>query len=670
MLQNFSNIKISGRLYAGFGSVLLLTATLAMIAWFAIGQLTKNFDKFSEMVDDDLLVTEIDSDMNNMRLNVRRYMGTNDPADMENLNKAFERVREGVALAHKEIQNPARVKLINEVDAHSVAYEKGFEKIAALIGKRNALVNEQLNVIGPEIRKKLTGLNAKLTQEGNHQVANLTGILQEEFLLARVNVLKFLDLNDQKSIDIVRTQFKEVEATLARLKTALSIENHYILAAVEADLPKYQQAFEELAVTIMERNKLRVEVLDANGMAIGEKLQAVKQSADSDKAKLQDETQASARSSEMLNVIVGGVTLLLGALIAWWIGRGITGPLMALTNTMKRLAKRDWTAEVAGADRKDELGHMARAVFVFKENGMAAERLQEEQRTEQEKKESRAKQIELDIGMFEQTVARMLEMLASAATELQSTAQSMNSIADEGQRQSSTVAAASEEASVNVQTVAAAGEELSSSIVEISRQVSESARISSAASEHAQKTNDQIKGLADAAQRIGEVISLINDIASQTNLLALNATIEAARAGEAGKGFAVVASEVKNLATQTAKATEDISTKIAEMQSATKQSVEAIQTITDTIAQISEINTAVASAVEEQGSATQEIARNVHEAAKGTLEVSSSISNVTQVVGETGAAANQVLGAVEELARQSDKLQNEVDGFLKKMRAA
>ena len=214
------------------------------------------------------------------------------------------------------------------------------------------------------------------------------------------------------------------------------------------------------------------------------------------------------------------------------------------------------------------------------------------------------------------------------------------------------VAAASEEASTNVQTVASAGEELFSSINEISRQVAESARISNEASEHAQQTNVQINGLAEAAQGIGEVISLINDIASQTNLLALNATIEAARAGEAGKGFAVVASEVKNLATQTGKATEDISVKIAQIQTATQQSVTAIGTITHTIGRINEISTMIASAVEEQGSATQEIARNVQEeAARGTQEVSSGISHVSQVVGETGAAATQVLSSAGELSR-------------------
>lgn len=670
MTQFFANHTIGARLYAGFGLVLLLAVVQAVMFGVGTSLLSGNFKAYGSMAREALLVSEIGGNMAGLRLAASHFMSTNVDADVENANKAYEKVRHGIEMARKEIQNPVRVKLINEIDALSVAYKKGFEKISDLVYRRNKLVDEQLDETGPYIREKLTGLNEKLTRQGDHLTANLTGTVQEDFLTARLYATKFLNINDSWAIDRVRAEFKEVKQGLESLKSVIVQEHMQALSDVEKELPKHEQAFEELVQVIAELNQIRGQALDANGNAIGEKIAAVKASTHEDANKLQQETEKSTAQGDIQNVVMAITMTMLGALVAWVIGRSIATPVTALTAVMGRLADSDWRTEVAGAERKDELGQMARAVFIFKENGMAAERMQAEQRSEQEKKEARTKQIELDIGAFEQSVATLLEMFASAATELQTTAQSMNAIADEGQRQSSTVAAASEEASVNVQTVAAAGEALSSSIVEINRQVADSARISCKASQHAQKTNDQIKGLAAIASRIGEVISLINDIASHTNLLALNATIEAARAGEAGKGFAVVASEVKNLATQTARATEDISAKIAEMQSATNQSVSAIQIITDTIAQISEINTAVASAVEEQGSATQEIARNVQEAAKGTQEVSSSISNVTQVVSETGAAANQVLSAAEELSRQSEKLQSEVDGFLQKMRAA
>ena len=349
---------------------------------------------------------------------------------------------------------------------------------------------------------------------------------------------------------------------------------------------------------------------------------------------------------------------------------GISRPITAMVEAMKKLASGETSTAIPAQGRKDEVGAMAAAVQVFKDNMITASRLEAEQKAEQDRKEQRRKAVDTYIEDFDKSVGGMLEMVASASTELESTAKSMSSTAETAQQQSTAVAAASEQASTNVQTVASAAEELSSSISEISRQVAESTRITAQAVQETEKTNAQILGLADAAQRIGDVVKLINDIAGQTNLLALNATIEAARAGEAGKGFAVVASEVKSLAGQTAKATEEISAKIAEMQSATSLSVDAVQGIGHTIARINEIATTIASAVEEQGAATQEIARNVQQASAGTAEVSTNIVGVTKAANDTGAASTQVLGAAGELSKQSESLRTQVDTFLSKIRAA
>jgi methyl-accepting chemotaxis protein len=220
-----------------------------------------------------------------------------------------------------------------------------------------------------------------------------------------------------------------------------------------------------------------------------------------------------------------------------------------------------------------------------------------------------------------------------------------------------------------VQTVAAASEELTSSISEIGRQVAEAALVAGRAVEDTGRTNANVQALADAASKIGEVVTLISDIAGQTNLLALNATIEAARAGEAGKGFAVVASEVKSLAGQTAKATQDIASQIKSIQGATGDAVKAIETITRTIGRINEITTTVATAVEGQGAATREISRNVQQASAGTADVSANIGGVTAAASETGSASTQVLGAARELTEQSEALRVQVDHFIAKVRA-
>ena len=370
--------------------------------------------------------------------------------------------------------------------------------------------------------------------------------------------------------------------------------------------------------------------------------------------------------------IIGALLLaaVLSMVAGYLIVRAVAQPIARTTDIMRGLAKHDLSVMVEGLDRRDEIGEMAKAVQVFKENMIEGDRLAAEQKAEQTKKERRQAAVEGFIERFDQSASAALGSLASASAEMQSTAQSMSATAEETSRQATAVAAAAEQATGNVQTVASAAEELSSSIAEISRQVAESTRIASQAVTDATKTNDQVKALAEAAQKIGEVVKLINDIAGQTNLLALNATIEAARAGEAGKGFAVVASEVKSLATQTAKATEDIASQVKAIQSATGDSVAAIEGISGTITRINEIATTVASAVEEQGAATKEIARNVQQAAAGTTEVSSNISGVTKAAGETGAASNQVMGAAGELARQGEKLRAEVDRFLADIRAA
>jgi methyl-accepting chemotaxis protein len=391
-------------------------------------------------------------------------------------------------------------------------------------------------------------------------------------------------------------------------------------------------------------------------------------------ARKYDAAQAGIAESRSLvrKWMIGGLALVTGAagLAAWLLGRSVSMPVRRMAETMRRLSQGEANVGVPGTGRRDEIGEMAKAVQVFKDNMAETEHLRAEQ--EEQKKQAEEQQRQAMLAMadsFEAAVGDIVRGVSSQATELQATAQSMSATAEETERQSTAVAAASEEASTNVQTVASAAEELSSSIAEISRQVATSSDITARAVEDTRRTNEQIQGLAEAAQSIGDVVKLISDIASQTNLLALNATIEAARAGDAGKGFAVVASEVKSLASQTAKATEEISTKITEMQTATSHSVTAVQEIGQTIARINEIATTIASAVEEQGAATQEIARNVQQASAGTTEVSMNIAGVTRAANDTGAASTQVLGTAGELALQSEALRGQVENFLANIRS-
>jgi len=382
------------------------------------------------------------------------------------------------------------------------------------------------------------------------------------------------------------------------------------------------------------------------------------------------QAQSTYEMASTLNYSLLGFATLLCVTMGWLIVSGVSTPIRAMTGAMTRLAQHDLTTEINGVGRKDEVGQMAAAVQVFKTSMIEADRLKEEQEEAQRVAAKRSALVDQLTRDFDIKVQGVVQTVASQATQMQSSAQSMSATAEETTKQASAVAAASEQSAANVQTVASATEELSSSIAEISRQVSHSSQIAATAVSEAGKANDMVQGLLGASQKIGEVIALINEIADQTNLLALNATIEAARAGEAGKGFAVVAAEVKNLATQTSKATEEIGAQIAGVQGATQDAVKAIASIGKTIGEIDQIAATIAAAVEEQGAATQEIARNVEEAAKGTQEVSSNIGGVTEAANGTGAAANQVLTSSRSLSAQSEELRTVVQSFLTQVKAA
>jgi methyl-accepting chemotaxis protein len=380
---------------------------------------------------------------------------------------------------------------------------------------------------------------------------------------------------------------------------------------------------------------------------------------------------AAISGGETLLLIVTIVSLAGAAALAYlYVGRNIAMRLDALVRAMRAIAGGTLDAKIPASGR-DEIGEMAQALVVFRDNASAIR--QADSRAEAERRKSadeRRADMQRLAGELEASVKQVVDRLSKAASQLHTTATAMSETATTASERSNSASASAQQASGNVQTVAAASEELSSSISEISRQVTQSAKMAGQGVESARNTNSSVEGLAEAAQKIGDVVKLINDIAGQTNLLALNATIEAARAGEAGKGFAVVASEVKSLATQTAKATEDIAAQVAAIQGATRSSVDAIKGIGGIVHEINDIAAAIAAAVEQQGAATQEIARNIQQAAAGTNAVSADIGEVAQAATRTGVQANDILAAAGQMSQQAELLDGEVQRLLARIRAA
>ncbi|CAO3377757.1 methyl-accepting chemotaxis protein [Azospirillum argentinense] len=391
------------------------------------------------------------------------------------------------------------------------------------------------------------------------------------------------------------------------------------------------------------------------------------------RALLQADTEGMIHGADRL-VMIQAVLLTLGLLIAaaavLLTSRSIVRPLGAMTEAMRRLADGDSTTPVPATGRGDEIGQMAKAVLVFKDNMIAAREAAVREQAEQDIRARRARAIEELTGRFDREAAAVLGSVSAAAVQMKATASQLAATAEQTTRQSVTVAGASEQASANVQTVATATEELAASVQEIGRQVASSTAIADEAVHKAERADQAMRSLATASAEIVAVIDLITQVASQTRLLALNATIEAARAGEMGKGFAVVAAEVKALADQTTRATDEIAAKIVSVRSETEGAVASIGDVMGTIGRISEVASTIAAAVEQQQAATREIARNIQQAAVGTQDVTSNIADVNRAASETGSAARNVLEAAGSLSDQADGLRSKVEVFLSAVRTA
>ncbi|BBF80899.1 HAMP domain-containing methyl-accepting chemotaxis protein [Asticcacaulis excentricus] len=449
----------------------------------------------------------------------------------------------------------------------------------------------------------------------------------------------------------------QAEKIRAELKTYMANSTHYAGLIDTGDMAAAQAYFSQEMRTQARELRNYIQEARAYQVEAGEKAAAYGM-----------EQGATART---LILIALCVTALCAALIGFLMVRAVSVPIARMSDVMKVLSSGQTEVKVPHLGERNEIGQMAAAVEVFRDGLIRNRALEAEAARAREDAEHQRRQAMRDLAAdFEGAIGGVVEMVSSAATEMQATAAQLSASAQESSAKAQSVSAAAEQAGSSVTSVAGSAEELGASISEISRQVRHSLSKAREAVGEAEATYAIVNELSGAAGRITSIVDMISSIASQTNLLALNATIESARAGEAGKGFAVVAAEVKTLATQTAHATTEINQQIAGIQATTEQAVRAIENISQTIRIINESSATIAAAVEQQGAATSEIVLSVTQASTGAIEVTQNITGVARMAEETGTGASQVLSASSELAQQAAKLQAQVNGFLAQVRAA
>ncbi|NBC33963.1 MAG: HAMP domain-containing protein [Alphaproteobacteria bacterium] len=666
-----ARLRVKTKIWLGFGLVLFLLAVISVVGFTGLRSADSAFGDYRQLARAANEAGRVQAHMLMTRMNVKDFIILGTAEEAEEVRHYAAETDRFIDTTRALVIEPERLAMLDAMHADIDDYVAAFDEVVSLEAQRDALVIETLDVVGPQMARNLTSIMTGAKAEDDAEAAFNAGMVLRNVLLARLYTTKFLVTNEQSAFERAMEELDEQAANMETLMAGLNNRVRRGLAEEAASgAATYRTTLQEVNGVISARNGLIEDTLDQIGPQIASAVEDFKLSIKAEQDQLGPATEALIYNAMMTVGLVAGGAFVFGLGAAWLIGKGISGPVQAMTAAMRRLADGEKDTTIPATDHKDEIGEMAGAVKVFKDNMIKAEELSAAAARDREARDRRTARVDTLTAEFDTQIGALLETVAGSSGQMQGTATSLSATAEQATRQATACATASEQASSNVQTVATAAEELASSIQEIGRQVSRSTDIANSAVGEADRSNELVGNLSDAAEKIGQVVQLITSIAEQTNLLALNATIEAARAGDAGKGFAVVANEVKSLANQTAKATDEIAGQVSAIQGATSTTVEAIRGIGERIREMSEISTVVASAVEEQNSATQEIARNVQQAAAGATEVSTNIVGVNDAAQETGRAASEVLDVSGHLSAKADELKVFVQRFLDDVKAA
>jgi methyl-accepting chemotaxis protein len=672
--------SVGARISLGICAVLVILAVVSGVGFLSFSEVEHSVERNRQRTEEADAAQAINLAFRTYRAAARDYMLADVAGADATALAAADAMAGTLGHALKTTLTPDRRARLDEIAAAFQASRDGFEQVRRLKTELHRLIRDTLEPKGAVITDLFTQLGtvaklANLPMLGDQATTGFRNAFQTRLLVAASLNGRSADVGaDAESyLDAVSIAVDVIGSLIDTIPPGgVSVDQ---VRGMVKDLSAASVAFADAfkSASVMSRDISRL----VNG-AMQQQADAIAAAADdiADGATAEAQTLVAGlvaevgRSRDLVGLLaVGG--LVVGLAMAVLIGRGLSRPVVAMTDAMRRLAAGERDVVVPGANRRDEIGQMAGTVDVFRRSLVEAEELRRDQeRRKSESEAERRTELARLAESFEQAIGGVVRHVAAASTRLERSAQGMSAAAEQAAAQSNAVSSASAEVTAHVGSVASAAEQLSASIGRIKLQVDESARVSVSAKRDTDTTAGRVRELAGAAQKIGEVVQLISNIAGQTNLLALNATIEAARAGEAGRGFAVVAAEVKQLANQTAHATSEIATRIAEIQTSTEQSVGAILGITTVIEDLNRVVGSISDAVDEQGHATRDIARNVGRASEGSGQVAANIAGVTAAADESSAAAAEVLNAASDLATQSKTLEAELARFLATVRAA
>lgn len=665
----FLNLKIRWKILIGVSFIAYLLILVAVQSYLSLKYSESQFKEYRKLVEQTNVSSKFAIDLASFTLRVNDYLLTNseDAAnDIREKAVAIKNAIEEMAALFESDQNYVLIKSANvEFDAYITA----FEEVTGFVKERNKLV-KRLKKLGPDAEQKINSTLEKAYENDDVTAAYYSGLLLGNVLRARLNANEFLINHHPKSALMVRNELSSLEEAAQEMTVVVNdLDPYEKILEIMTLSGTYTPLFNQLISIIKKRDELIKNSLNVFGPRLTSTMKRIQENNETRQRELGEIATSNNHQAVFTLSIVAVIAITLCAVGSLLLSRIIARPVVRMTETMSEIVNGDLNADVPALGQSDEIGQIAKAVQVFKENALETERLRSEkiEREQQAAEEKRQATIKLADDL-ERSVKSVVNRVGHATEQMKDTATEMAQSTGVTVDRAGIVELASIEANTTAENVAKSAYDLSASIKKISEEITSARELTDIGKGKAEVTNETVQSLTEGVRKIGDVVRLIDDIAEQTNLLALNATIEAARAGEAGRGFAVVASEVKSLANQTAKATEDIRNQIEHIQMTTNKSVAEIEDVAELIIKISEMTDDVANAVGHQDRATQDISDNIRKTANGTQQVSLNIAEVNAAANQSLESSNSVVAVVDELQLQSSALGKELNQFLSTLR--